>query len=126
MQHFQNVDGNTNPTIRLYYENDHYNIVRADGVGFQLFNFEGLEKGELESYLSSSKKPNNKSESEVNFSSDDQKLAHAIKLSLDEKKAEEKYLRFYASRIIKLNSNQQIQSAIVYKNNEAYLKPADK
>ena len=57
--------------------------------------------------LLSSKKPQNYSESEVHFSSDDQKLAHAIKQSLDEEKAEENYKRFYASRIIIPNSNEQ-------------------
>ena len=56
--------------------------------------------------LLSSKKPKNYSESELNFFSDDQKLAHAIKQSLDEEKAEENYKRFYASRIIKSNPSE--------------------
>ena len=94
----------------MYYQNEHYNIVRSDGVGNQLFNFEGLEEGELErqmEILSSSKNPKNYSESEVHSFSDDQKVARAIKLSLDEDEAEENYLRFHASRIIKLNLNEQ-------------------
>ena len=37
----------------------------------------------------------------------DQKVAHAIKLSLDEDKALENYLRFYASRIIKQDLQEQ-------------------
>ena len=88
----------------MFYSHNHYSIVRSDGVGTQLFNFEGLEEGELErqmEILLSSKKPKNHSESELNFFSDDQKLAHAIKQSLDEEKAEKNYKRFYASRIIK-------------------------
>ena len=56
--------------------------------------------------LSSSKDPKNYSDSEVHSFSDDQKVAHAIKLSLDEDKALENYLRFYASRIIKQNANE--------------------
>ena len=90
--------------------NNHYSIVRSDGVGEQLFNFEGLEEGELErqmEILSTSNKPKDDCESEMDFSSDDHKLAHAIKLSLDHEKAEEDYLRFYASRIIVRNPNEQ-------------------
>ena len=108
--HLPNLIGKKNPTIRLFYRHSHYSIVRSNGVGNQLFNFEGLEEGELErqmEILSSSKKPKNYSESEVHFSSDDQKLAHAIKQSLDEEKAEEDYKRFYASRIIKQNLDEQ-------------------
>ena len=74
------------------------------------FNFEGLEEGELErqmEILSSSKAPKNHSNSEVHSFSDDQKVAQAIKLSLDEDEAEENYIRFYASRIIKLISTEQ-------------------
>ena len=36
----------------------------------------------------------------------DQKVAHAIKVSLDEDEAEENYLRFYAPRIFKQNDNE--------------------
>ena len=110
VRHFTNVIDDTNFRIRLFYKNNHYSIVRSDGVGDQLFNFEGLEEGELErqmEILSSSKKPKNYSESQVHFSRDDKKLAHAIKLSLDYQKAEENYKRFYASRIIIRNPNEQ-------------------
>ena len=75
-----------------------------------MFNFEGLEEGELErqmEILSSSKHPKKYSHSEVHSFSDDQKVAHAIKLSLDEDKALENYLRFYASRIIKQDLQEQ-------------------
>ena len=68
--HFPSVIDDTNLRIRLFYMNNHYSIVRSDGVGEQLFNFEGLEEGELErqvEFLSSSKKPRNYSESESNI-----------------------------------------------------------
>ena len=55
--------------------------------------------------FSRSKDPKNYSESEVHCSVDDQKMAHVINLSLDEDEAKKKYYRFYASRIIKRNSN---------------------
>ena len=45
---FPKVIDNSIDTFRLYYRNKHYSIVRSDGVGNQLFNFEGLEEGELE------------------------------------------------------------------------------
>ena len=110
VRHFPNVIDDTNFRIRLFYKNNHYSIVRSDGVGEQLFNFEGLEEGELErqmEILSSSKNPKHDCESEMDFSTDDQKLAHAKKLSLEQKKAEDDYLRFYASRIIIRNRNEQ-------------------
>ena len=77
--HLPNVIGNTNPTIRLFYRRSHYSIVRSDGVGNQLFNFEGLKEGELGrqmEILSSSKDPKNYIDSEVHSFSDDQKVAH--------------------------------------------------
>ena len=112
--HFPNVIRDTNPTIRLFHRNSHYNIVRSDGIGNQLFNFEGLEEGELErqmEILSMSEDPNNYSEAEVHSSDDDQKdaqaNAQAKKISLGIYKAEKNYKRFYASRIIKPNPNEQ-------------------
>ena len=110
VQHFQNGQGNTNPTIRLYYKNNHYSIVRSDGDGDRLFNFEGLEDGELErqmEILSKAGDPNHFSESEQHSSRDDQNLAQAQKLSRDEYEAKKKYYRFYTSRIIKRNTNEQ-------------------
>ena len=105
---------NTNPTIRLFYSHNHYSIVRSDGVGNQLFNFEGLEEGELErqmEILSMSEDPRNYSECEVNSSGDDQKEEQAKKMakkiSLGIYKAQQNYKRFYASRIIKPNHNEQ-------------------
>ena len=111
---FPNVIPNTNPTIRLFYSHNHYSIVRSDGVGNQLFNFEGLEEGELErqmEILSMSEDPRNYSECEVDSSCEDQKAEQAkkmaIKISYGIYKAQQNYKRFYASRIIKPNPNEQ-------------------
>ena len=106
--YFPNVIPTTNPTVRLYYSHNHYSIVRSDGVGNQLFNFEGLEEGELErqmEILSSSKVGKTKSELEVLSFADKKK--YLKKLSLQIFKAEENYIQFYASRIIKPNPNEQ-------------------
>ena len=68
--HLPNVIGNTNPTMRLFYSRSHYSIVRSNGVGNQLFIFEGLEEGELErqvEILASSKDPKNYNDSEEHF-----------------------------------------------------------
>ena len=108
--YFPNVIANTNPTVRLLYTNNHYSIVRSDGTGDQLFNFEGLEDGELErqkEILSRSKDPKKYSESGVHSSLDEKNMAHGIELSLVEYEAEKNYKRFYASRIIKRNPNEQ-------------------
>ena len=108
LRSFPNVIPNRNPTIRLFYSHNHYSIVRSDGVGNQLFNFEGLEEGELErqmEILSSSKVGKTKSELEVLSFADKKK--YLKKLSLQIFKAEENYIQFYASRIIKPNPNEQ-------------------
>ena len=108
--YFPNVIANTNPTVRLFYTNNHYSIVRSGGIGDQLFNFEGLEDWELErqmEILSKSKDPKQYSESDVHSYSDDEKEAHAKKLSIIAHEAEKNYKRFYASRIIKRNPNQE-------------------
>ena len=110
LRYFPNVTANTNPTVRLFYTNNHYSIVRSGGIGDQLFNFEGLEDGELErqmEILSTSKDPKQYSESELHSSLDDKNLAHAVQLSLIADEAEKNYKQFYASRIIKGNSNEQ-------------------
>ena len=61
--------------------------------------------------LSMSEDPNNYSEPEVDYSDDDQKQEQinkmAQKISLGIYKAEENYIQFYASRIIKPNPNEQ-------------------
>ena len=57
--------------------------------------------------LSMSEDPNNYSECEVNSPDDDQKEEQAKKISLGIYKAEKNYKRFYASRIIKRNPNEQ-------------------
>ena len=110
IRNFPNVIPTTNPTVRLYYSHNHYSIVRSDGVGNQLFNFEGLEEGELDNQmeiLSMSEDPKNYSEAEVHSSDDDQEHAQAKKISRGIHKAEENYIQFYASRIIKPNPNEQ-------------------
>ena len=107
---FPNPIANRNPTVRLFYKNNHYNIVRSGGIGDQLFNFEGLQDGELErqmEILSRSKDPKEYSESELHSYSDDEKEARAVQLSLIADEAEKNYKRFYASRIIKRNPNEQ-------------------
>ena len=40
---------NTDQTIRIYYANNHYSSFRPDGQGGQLFDFQALQPGELES-----------------------------------------------------------------------------
>ena len=111
VRHFPNVIRDTNPTIRLYYSKKHYSIVRSDEVGNQLFNFEGLQDDELKrqkKILFEAKNPNKSVQSKQNSSlDDDEALAHAIKLSIAQEEAEKNYLRFYASRIIKRNTNKQ-------------------
>ena len=109
LRYFPNINGSPNPTIRLFYKDNHYSIVRSDGIGDQLFNFEGLEDGELErqmEILSSSKEPKQYSEFEVHSSLDDKNVAHAIELSIIADEAEKNYKRFYASRIIKRNHSE--------------------
>ena len=48
---FSKVIDNSIDTFRLYYRNKHYNIVRSNRVGNQLFNFEGLQDKELKRQL---------------------------------------------------------------------------
>ena len=98
----------TNPLCNRPYEN-RYGTIRSGGIGGH-FNFEGLEDGELErqmEILSKSKDPKQYSESDVHSYSDDEKEAHAKKLSIIAHEAEKNYKRFYASRIIKPNPNEQ-------------------
>ena len=57
--------------------------------------------------LSRSKDPKEYSESDLHSYSDDEKEAHAIERSLIADEAEKNYKRFYASRIIKRNPNEQ-------------------
>ena len=107
---FPNVIRPTNRPIRLFYRHSHYSIVKSDGIGNQLFNFEGLVQGELEmqmEILSMSKDPENYSEAEVHSSDNDQEDAQAKKISRGIDKAQKNYKRFYASRIIKTNPNEQ-------------------
>ena len=57
--------------------------------------------------LSKSKDPKEYSESDVHSSLDDKNVAHAKKLSIIADEAEKNYKRFYASRIIKRNPNEE-------------------
>ena len=58
--------------------------------------------------LSEAKNPKKYRESEQHSCLDDEeKLAHAKKVSRDEDEAKNEYKRFYASRIIKRNPNEQ-------------------
>ena len=106
---FPKVIDNSIDTFRLYYRNKHYSIVRSNGVGNQLFNFEGLQDKELkrqQNILFEAKHPNASRQSERNSSLDDvEKLAGGIKLSLDLDEAKTNYFQFYSSRIIKRNTN---------------------
>ena len=107
---FPNVIRPTNRPIRLFYRHSHYSIVKSDGIGNQLFNFEGLVQGELEmqmEILSVSEDPKNYSEAEVHSSDNDQEDAQAKKISRGIDKAQKNYKRFYASRIIKPSPNEQ-------------------
>ena len=107
---FPNVIRPANRPIRLFYRHSHYSIVRSDGIGNQLFNFEGLQEGELEmqmEILSMSKDPENYSEAEVHSSDNDQEEAQAKKISRGIDKAQKNYKLFYASRIIKQSPNEQ-------------------
>ena len=108
---FPKVIDNSIDTFRLYYRNKHYSIVRSDGVGNQLFNFEGLQDKELkrqQKILFEAKHPNASGQSEQNLSlGKEEELAHAIKLSIAQEEAEKNYLRFNASRIMKGNTNEQ-------------------
>ena len=104
IRRFPNLIGNTNPTVRLFFRRSHYSLIRSDGVGNQLFDFEGLQEGELErqmAILSESKKHNKLEDSHKNSFHGHNNIAHAIQLSLNENEAENNYKRFYASRIIK-------------------------
>ena len=109
--HFPNVIRDTNPTIRLYYSKNHYSIVRSDEVGNQLFNFEGLPDDELKrqkKILFEANNPKESIQSKQNSSlDDDEALALAIKQSIAQEEAEKNYLRFYASRIIIRNPNEE-------------------
>ena len=108
---FPKVIDNSIDTFRLYYRNKHYSIVRSDGAGNQLFNFEGLQGDELKrqkKILFEAKNPYKSIQSKQNSSlDDDEALAHAIKLSIAQEEAEKNYLRFYASRIIIRNPNEE-------------------
>ena len=99
-----NISGNLGAPLRLFYKNNHYSIIRSDGLGEQLFIFEGLEPGELQEQkvrLSKAKEIQNCIESVQDPSLIDPNLKQAIEQSKAIKEAFNKYLRFYASRIMR-------------------------
>ena len=109
---FSNNQGNNSPPIRLFYRNKHYGSIRSDGAG-DLFNFEGLEPGEIEQQLMSPSEIRKSKEYQKRIQSEKENLS---KLDPDMRKATEHsfaieeaynaYLRFYASRL-KNKKNQQ-------------------
>ena len=100
----ENFEGNTNPTIRIYYANSHYSSVRSDGLGDQLFNFHAIQPGELEkqkAFLGKAQHIQNAIVSEQDPSADEKNLGEALKQSKAIHEAFKNYLRFYAARIIR-------------------------
>ena len=74
-------------------------------MGWQLFNFEGLQHGELKrqmQILAKAGDPNQSTESDQHSYCDDQKLAQAQKLSLEKHLAEKQWFKFYTSRLISM------------------------
>ena len=109
-----NEQGNNGPPIRLFYRNNHYASIRSDGVG-DLFNFEGLEPGELEQQMVNLNDPSivrktkdfkKRIKSVENFSQLDSNTRQAIEHSIAMEETEKAYLRYYASKL-KMNTNQQ-------------------
>ena len=99
----ENVTG-INP-LRLFYRNHHYSSIRTNGgLVKQLFNFQGLQPGELELQMANLREAN-----EFQGSIDllqypdavhDPQNALAIQQSNAIQQAWSKYMKFYASRII--------------------------
>ena len=105
---------NNGPPIRLFFKNNHYGSVRSDGIG-ELFNFEGLEPGELEqqmdnlkdsSIIRKSKHFQKRIKSVKFFSNLDSDTRQAIEHSIAVEETEKAYLRYYASKL-KKKTNQQ-------------------
>ena len=109
-----NEQGNNGPPIRLFYRNNHYGSIRSDGLG-DLFNFEGLEPGELEqqmvnlndpSIVRKSKEFQKRIKSLKNFSNLDSDMKRAKENSIAMEETEKAYLRYYASKL-KMTTIQQ-------------------
>ena len=111
MLEFSNDQGNNGPPIRLFYRNNHYGSIRSDGTG-DLFNFEGLEPGEIEQHLVSpteirkSEEYQKRIKSFKNLSHLHPDVRQGIEQSIAVDEARNAYLRFYASRT-KNKTNQQ-------------------
>ena len=102
-----NDQGNNGPPIRLFYRNYHYGSIRSDEVG-NLFNYEGLEPGELEqqmvnlndtSIIRKSKDFKKRIKSVENFSQLDSDSRRAIENSIAMEETEKAYLTYYASKL---------------------------
>ena len=106
-----NNQGNHLPPIRLFYRNNHYASVGSDGAG-DLFNFEGLELGEIDqqcpspSEIMQSKEYQKRIQSIKNLNSLDTQTRKALEQSIAIEEAHYAYFRFYASRL-KNKTNQQ-------------------
>ena len=109
-----NDPGNNGPPIRVFYRNNHYGSIRSDGTG-DLFNFEGLEPGELEqqminlehpSLIRKSKEFQERIKSVENFSHLHSDMRKALEQSIAIEETLKAYQRYYASKL-KKRTNQQ-------------------
>ena len=114
MFEFANNQGNNIPPIRLFYRNNHYASIRSDEVG-DLFDFEGLEPGELEqqmlnlndpSIVRKSKEFQERIKSLKTFSNLDSDTKRAMENSIALEETEKAYLRYYASKLKKKTKEQ--------------------
>ena len=112
---FSNNQGNNGPPMRLFYRNNHYASIRSDGVG-QLFNFDGLEPGEIKqqminlndlSIIKKSSEFQKRILSQKNLADFDSDTRQAIEKSIAIDESEKAYFRFYASKLISQKSNQE-------------------
>ena len=101
--------------MRLFYRNNHYASIRSDGVG-QLFNFDGLEPGEIKqqminlndlSIIKKSSEFQKRILSQKNLADFDSDTRQAIEKSIAIDESEKAYFRFYASKLISQKSNQE-------------------
>ena len=109
---YTNNQGYNGPPIRLFFRNRHYASVRSDRAG-DLFNFEGLELEEIDqqypstSEVMQSKEYKKRIQSVKDFESLNPKIRQAIEQSIAIEEANNAYLRFYASRVMKQKTNEQ-------------------
>ena len=114
MFEFPNNQGNNIPPIRLFYRNNHYASIRSDEVG-DLFDFEGLNPGELEKQLVNlndlniirkSKQFQKRIKSEQNLCNLDPDEREATEQSILFEERENAVKRYYLSKL-KNKTNQQ-------------------